>query len=97
MMYPLRQIKVCKWAGTALAVLLLSSTIARWNAFKAAPTPGSYAGIFVSLTALLLLLTSLAVVVYAEEKAQGRLNRPRPFFDRLADRFFLKRDEHDPR
>jgi len=96
-MYALRQIQVCKWTGTVMAVLLLSATIARWNAFKTAPTPGHYAGIFLALSALLVLLTFLAVVVYAEEKARGRLNRSRPFFDTLADRFFLKRDEHDPR
>ena len=94
-MYSLRQIRVCKWTGTAVAVLLLSATFARWNAFKAAPTPGSYVGIFVSLTALLLLLISLAVVVYAEEKARGRISRPRPLLDRIADRLFLKHDESD--
>jgi len=96
-MYSLRQIKVCKWSGTVLAVLVLSATFGRWNAFKAAPTASNYAGILVSLSALLLTLTSLAVVVYAEEKAGGRLNRTRPFFDRWSDRFFLKRDTHDLR
>ena len=96
-MTTLRQIQVYKWSGTVLAVLVLSSTIARWNAFKVAPSTGNYAGLLIFLSALLLLLTALAVVVYAEEKARGRLNRTRPFFDRLADRFFLKRDEHDLR
>ena len=96
-MYSLRQIKVCKWSGTVLAVLVLSATFGRWNAFKAAPTAGTYAGLIVTLSALLLTLTSLAVVVYAEEKAGGRLNRTRPFFDRWSDRFFLKRDTHDLR
>jgi uncharacterized membrane protein YecN with MAPEG domain len=91
----LRQIQVCKWTGTVLGVLLLSATIGRWNAFKAAPTPGTYAGIFLFLTLFLLLLTSLAVVVYAEEKVKGRLNRPRPFFERWSNRFFPNRDEHD--
>ena len=96
-MYSLRQIQVCKWSGTVLAVAALSATFARWNAFKASPTPVSYAGILLALSFFLLLMTSLAVVVYAEEKAKGRLNRPRPLFDRIADRLFLKRDEHDPR
>lgn len=96
-MYSLRQIQVCKWTGAVLAVATLSATFGRWNAFRAAPAPGTYAGILVALTLLLALMLSLAVVVYAEEKAKGRLNRPRPFFDRFADRFFLKRDTHDPR
>jgi len=96
-MYSLRQIQVWKWSGTVLAVAVLSATFARWNAFRATPSPGTYAGILLALTVLLLLLTTLAVVVYAEEKARGRLNRPRPFFDRWADRFFRVRDDHDPR
>ena len=96
-MTALRRIQLSKWTGTVLAVVVLSGTFARWNAFKAAPSPATYAGIFTALTLLLLVLASLAVVVYAEEKVKGRLNRPRPFFDRLADRFLLKPDEHDPR
>ncbi len=96
-MHSLRQIQVCKWVGTLLAVGVLSTAFGRWNAFKAAPTAASYAGIILALTAFLLLMASLAVVVYAEEKARGRLSRTRPFFDRWSDRFFLKRDEHDPR
>jgi len=94
-MYALRQIQVCKWTGTAVAVLVLSATFGRWNAFRAAPGPGTYAGILAALTALLLLMFSLAVVVYAEEKARGRISRPRPLLDRIADRLFLKHDESD--
>lgn len=94
-MYSLRRIQVCKWAGAALAVGVLSATFGRWSAFRAAPNPATYAGILAALTGFLLLMISLAVVVYAEEKTRGRLSRPRPFFDRIADRLFLKRDEHD--
>jgi uncharacterized membrane protein YecN with MAPEG domain len=94
-MRTLRRIQVTRWTGSVLAVALLSGTFNRWYAFKAAPSPATYAGILATLTAFLLLMISLAVVVYAEEKARGRISRPRPFFDRLADRLFLKRDEHD--
>ncbi|BDU74842.1 hypothetical protein [Mesoterricola silvestris] len=94
-MYSLRQIQACKWTGAVLAVGVLSATFGRWNAFRAAPAPGTYAGILGALTGFLLLMTSLAVVVYAEEKAKGRITRPRPLLDRIADRLFLKRDEHD--
>ena len=99
-MYSLRQIQVCRWAGTALAVVVLSATFGRWNAFRTAPSPATYLGIVAALTALILMFGSLAVVIYAEEKVRGRLSRNRPFFDRWADRFFLKsdsRDSHDPR
>jgi hypothetical protein len=98
-MTALRQIQVRKWTGTVLAVVLLSATIARWNAFKAAPTPGAYAGLLFSLTAFLLLMAALAVAVYAEEKARGRLNRPRPLLDRLSERLFpaSTNEEHDKR
>ena len=87
-MATLRQIQACKWTGTVLAVLLLSAAIGRWNAFKAAPTGASYAAILVAVTLFLLLMLTLAVVVYAEERAKGRLNRPRPFFERWASRIF---------
>ncbi|HET7775058.1 MAG TPA: hypothetical protein VFK74_01680, partial [Azospira sp.] len=91
-MYSLRQIQASKWTGTILAVGVLSATFGRWNAFRTAPTPGTYAGLLVALTAFLALMASLAVVVYAEEKARGRVTRPRPLLDRIADRFFLKHD-----
>ena len=68
-------------------MVILSATFGRWNAFKAAPTPGTYAGILAVLTLLLLLMLSMAVLVYAEEKARGRLNRPRPFFERWRTAF----------
>ena len=94
-MEALRRIQVCKWTGTVLGVVVLSAAFGRWNAFRAAPSPATYAGILNALTLLLLLLAAMAVVVYAEEKAKGRLNRTRPFFDRWSDRFFLNRDPHD--
>lgn len=84
----LRRIQACRWTGVVLAVVLLSATFSRWNAFKAAPTPGAYAALLAALTAFLLLMASLAVVVYAEERARGRLNRTRPLLDRLANRLF---------
>jgi len=84
----LRRIQVCKWTGSALAVALLSATFSRWNAFRAAPGGAAYLGVVAALTAFLLLMASLAVVVYAEERARGRLNRPRPLLDRLANRLF---------
>ncbi len=92
-MTELRRIQACKWTGSALAVVLLSATFSRWNAFKAAPGALTYAGILLALTALLALLASLAVVVYAEERARGRLNRPRPRLERWANRFFPR---HEP-
>jgi hypothetical protein len=96
-MAPLRKIQVTKWSGTILAVAVLSFTFSRWNIFKAAPTSGAYAGLLFALTAFLVLMATLAVVVYAEEKARGRLNRPRPFLDLWSDRFFPPTDSHDLR
>ena len=93
----LRRIQVCKWGGTALAVLFLTQCFKRWREFTLAPTPLTYAGIFFTLTCFLLLMATLAVVVYAEEKAKGRLTQPRPFFDRWSDRFFLNHDEPEAR
>lgn len=91
-MASLRQIQTCKWTGTVLAVLLLSAAIGRWNAFRTAPSGASYAAILVALTLFLLLMLTLAVVVYAEERAKGRLNRPRPFFERWSNRLFPSSD-----
>lgn len=88
-----RRIQVCKWAGALVAVLLLSQGFGRWRAFIQAPTPLTYVGMVLVLTGFLLLMAFLAVVVYAEEKALGRLPRTRPFFDRWSDRFFLQREE----
>jgi hypothetical protein len=96
-MAPLRKIQVTKWSGTVLAVAVLSFTFSRWNVFKATPTPGAYAGLLFALTAFLLLMATLSVVVYAEERLRGRLNRPRPLLDFWSDRFFPSTDSHDLR
>jgi len=96
-MYDLRRIQLCKWTGSLVAVVLLSQSFARWRQFTQAPTPLTYAAILVAITLFLLLMASLAVVVYAEEKAKGRLTRFRPLFDRLSDRFFLTKDDPDAR
>jgi glycerol-3-phosphate acyltransferase PlsY len=93
----LRRIQACKWGGAALAVLFLSQCFRRWRAFSEAPTPATYAGILLALTLFLLLMAALAVVVYAEEKAKGRITQARPFFDRWSDRFFLNNDEPEAR
>ena len=93
----LRRIQVFKWGGTALAVAFLTRCFQRWGAFTSAPTALTYAGILLALTGLLLVMAALAVVVYAEEKAKGRLARRRPFFDRWSDRFSLNPDEPEAR
>ena len=88
----LRRILVCKWGGGAAAVVFLSQCFSRWRAFTQAPTPLTYVGMLLVLTLFLLLMAFLAVVVYGEEKAKGRLTRTRPLFDRWSDRLFLKPD-----
>ena len=93
----LRRIQVCKWGGSFLAVLFLSQCFRRWKDFAQVPTPLAYAGILLALTLFLLLMAFLALVVYGEEKAKGRLTRTRPFFDRWSDRLFLNPDDPSPR
>jgi len=93
----LRRIQLCKWVGTAAAVLFLSQCFQRWRAFTQAPTPLTYAVMLVALTLFLLLMAFLAVVVYGEEKAMGRIIRPRPFFDRWSERLFQNPDAPSPR
>ena len=93
----LRRIQVCKWGGATVAVLFLSQCFRRWNEFTHAPTPLAYVGIILALTVFLLLMAFLAIVVYGEEKAKGRITRPRPFFDRWSDRLFLNPDDPSPR
>ena len=93
----LRRIQLCKWGGAAVAVVFLSQCFRRWHAFTQAPTPLAYVGILLALTLVLLLMAFLAVVVYGEEKAKGRLTRTRPCFDRWSDRLFLNPDEPSPR
>jgi threonine/homoserine/homoserine lactone efflux protein len=89
-MYRTRRIKLCKWTGALFAVLLLSQSFSRWRDFQQLPTGRSYAAILIVLSLFLGLMALLAVVVYAEEKAKGRVTRTRPRFDRWSDRFFLK-------
>ena len=89
-MYLSRRIKACKWTGAVLAVPLLSQCFGRWKAFFQAPGAGAYAGLLIFLSLFLVLMAALSVVVYAEEKAKGRITRNRPWFDRWADRFFLE-------
>ncbi len=88
-MYDRRRIKLSKWTGVALGIIFLSQAIARWRAFFAGPALLTYLAIVTAGTIFLLLLTGLAIVIYAEEKAKGNLNVPRPWFDRWADYFFL--------
>jgi hypothetical protein len=89
-MYDLRRIKISKWTGVVLAVVFLSQAIARWREFVSFPTALSYVGITLAITLFLALMTGLAVVVYAEEKAEGNVRHPMAFFERWSDRFFLK-------
>ena len=87
-----RRIQICKWTGTLLAVLLLSQIFARWKAFFQSPTGLNYAAILIVLSLFLVLMAALSVVVYAEEKARGRIRRTRPFFERWSDRLFNSED-----
>jgi hypothetical protein len=87
-MLNLRRIRTFKWTGALMAILLLSQSFGRWRAFAQTPSALSYAGILLALSLFLLLMAALAVLVYAEEKAMGRILRPRPLFDRLSHRFF---------
>jgi putative copper export protein len=89
---PLRRIQRSKWIGALVAVVVLSQAFERWRAFSQAPTALTYAGILLAVTCLLLLLAFLAVTVYAEEKAKGRISRSRPFLDRWSERFFPSQD-----
>ncbi len=88
-MYSTGRIKASKWVGIILAVVLLSQSIAHWKAFFANAGFMSYFVLIATLTLFLLLMVGLMVVIYAEEKAKGNVQHPRPMFERLADRFFL--------
>lgn len=88
-MYDRRRIQISKWTAVVLGIVFLSQTIARWRAFFAGPGLLTYVAIVTAGSIFLLLLAALATVVYAEEKAKGNLNAPRPWFDAWADRFFL--------
>jgi general stress protein CsbA len=88
-MYSNGRIKTSKWVGVILAVILLSQCIAHWKAFFASAGFMSYFVLIATLTLFLLLMVGLMVVIYAEEKAKGKVQHPRPWFERMADRFFL--------
>lgn len=96
-MTALRRIQVSKWGLATLAVVFLSQCFSRWRAFSQAPAALTYAGILLALTLFLFLMAALAVVVYAEEKAKGRISQARPFFDRWSDRLSLNPDEPEAR
>jgi hypothetical protein len=85
----LSRIQIYKWSLGGAAVVLLSQCFKRWRAFTQTPTSLTYAGILIALTFLLVLMAALAVVVYAEEKARGRLAQTRPFFERWSNRLSL--------
>jgi hypothetical protein len=87
--YSRGRILISKWTGIALAILLLSQSIAHWRAFFASPTALTYVALIGVLTLFLLLFLGLGVVIYAEEKNRSNIEHPRPFFERWADRFFL--------
>ena len=89
-MFLTRRIQACKWTGTLLAVICLSQGFARWRAFFEAPSARNYAALLIVLSLFLALMAGLALVVYAEEKAKGRITRTRPRFDRWSSRFFFK-------
>jgi len=88
-MYNRRRIQISKWTAVVFGIVFLSQAIARWRAFFTEPTVPTYVAIIAVGTIFILLLTALAVVVYAEEKAKGTLTLHRPWLDALADRFFL--------
>ncbi len=92
-MYDRRRIQISKWTAVLFGIVFLSQAIARWRAFFAGPTVLTYVAIVTAGTLFILLLTALAVVVYAEEKAKGSLTLHRPRLDALADRFFMTRSE----
>ncbi len=88
-MYSTGRIKASKWVGFLLAVVLLSQSIAHWKAFFASAGFMSYFVLIATLTLFICLMLGLMVVIYAEEKAKGNVQHPRPWLERLADRFFL--------
>ena len=88
-MYDRRRIRISKWTAVVFGIIFLSQAIARWRAFFAGPTVLTYVAIITAGTIFILLLTALAIVVYAEEKAKGTLTLHRPWLDAWADRFFM--------
>ena len=94
--YDRRRIQISKWTAVVLGIVFLSQAIARWRAFFAGPTVLTYVAIITAGTIFILLLTALAIVVYAEEKAKGTLQLHRPWLDRWADRFFMIHSDSTP-
>ena len=92
-MYDPKRIAFAKWTAIVLGVVLLSQCIAYWRVFFSSPTFASYLLLIGALTLFLLIFLGLGVVVYAEEMNGGRILIPRPWFEGMADRFFLIR--HD--
>ena len=90
-MYQTQRISLIKWTSLVLGVLFLSQCIAKWKAFLLLPNVQLYFILLAFLTIFLGIILLLGVTVYAEEKAKGRLNRERPFFERWANRLFIVR------
>ncbi len=88
-MYDRRRIQFSKWIAVVIGIVFLSQAIARWRAFFAGPSVLTYLAILAAGTIFILLLTVLAIVVYAEEKAKGTLTLHRPWLERWADRCFM--------
>jgi hypothetical protein len=77
---------VLSWVAFATAVYTFSGL---WGAFRSAweGTPATPPAAFLGLTAAFLLsLGYVAFVIYAAERAAGRVRRPIAFFDRLLGR-----------
>ncbi len=92
-MYDPKRIASAKWTGIVLGVVLLSQSIARWRVFFEGPSTTAYLVLVATLTLFLLIFLGLGVVVYAEEKNRGSIMSRKPWFEGMADRFFLIR--HD--
>ena len=90
-MYQKLRVSYTKWTSLVLGVLFLSQCIAKWKAFMMLPNAQIYALLLTLLTIFLGIILLLGVIVYAEEKMKGTLNRERPFFERWANRLFLVR------
>jgi hypothetical protein len=92
-MYDPKRIAFAKWTAIVLGVVLLSQSIARWRVFFDGPSTAAYVVLIATLTLFLMIFLGLGVVVYAEEKNKGSILVPKPWFEGMADRFFMTR--HD--
>ncbi|MFM8234153.1 MAG: hypothetical protein ACKN9J_03580 [Holophagaceae bacterium] len=90
-MYHQKRVSFVKWTSLILGVIFLSQCIAKWKAFLILPNFQIYFILLTLLTIFLLLILTIGITVYAEEKMKGALNRERPFFERWANRLFLVR------